>query len=618
MGSRNTTALLEGLEAAIGGLCRGASAFERARAATLGEVDPAYRPSARNLLHYLSLRQQDLRPLQAELSSLGLSSLGRLEAHAMATLNAVLATLNALRGRPAPAIGEDEAPVDFWSGPERLAEHTRRLLGPDPANRKVRVMVTVPSEAADNALLVRELLRAGMDTMRINCAHDDVQAWRRMAENLRLAEREVGRPCRILIDLAGPKLRTGAIAPLDHVVKIKPKRDGRGSIVGPARIWLTPDEAPEPAPPGADSALPIAGGMLRAAMVGDVIHLEDARGRDRLVTVVERVGRSLWVHAVQALQAAQGAEVHVLRDDRAAWSGTIGRLPPSPLPILLERGDTLVLTRRTDPGGPARRNEAGEIIKAARIPCSLPAVFDYVKPGERIWFDDGKIGGTVTVNSGEEIAVEITMVGPKGGRLRSEKGINLPDTDLAIPALTEKDLDDLSSMVGVADLVGLSFVRRPEDIFLLEDHLARLEAEHLGIVLKIENRLAFDHLPQLLLAALRSPPVGVMVARGDLAVEVGFDRLAEVQEEILWLCEAAHVPVIWATQVLEAMAKTGMPSRAEVSDAAMSGRAECVMLNKGPYIVEAVDFLGEVLERMDEHQSKKTAMLRRLAVSRMA
>ena len=109
-----------------------------------------------------------------------------------------------------------------------------------------------------------------------------------------------------------------------------------------------------------------------------------------------------------------------------------------------------------------------------------------------------------------------------------------------------------------------------------------------------------------------------MVARGDLAVEMGFERLAEVQEEILWLCEAAHVPVVWATQVLETMAQTGRPSRAEVTDAAMSGRAECVMLNKGPHVVEAVRFLDDVLRRMQRHQKKKRAMLRKLSISELS
>jgi pyruvate kinase len=102
------------------------------------------------------------------------------------------------------------------------------------------------------------------------------------------------------------------------------------------------------------------------------------------------------------------------------------------------------------------------------------------------------------------------------------------------------------------------------------------------------------------------------IGRGDLAVELGYERLAEVQEEILWLAEAAHVPVIWATQVLESLAKTGQPSRAEITDAAMGERAECVMLNKGPHIVEAITALDDILLRMEAHQHKKRAMLRKL------
>jgi pyruvate kinase len=170
-------------------------------------------------------------------------------------------------------------------------------------------------------------------------------------------------------------------------------------------------------------------------------------------------------------------------------------------------------------------------------------------------------------------------------------------------------------VVGFADMVALSFLRSPEDVLTLEERLHELDAGHLGIVLKVENAAAFRNLPRILLASLRSPPVGVMVARGDLAVEVGFERLSEVQEEILWLCEAAHVPVVWATQVLEGLAKAGAPSRAEVSDAVMSSRTECVMLNKGPRIVSTVEFLVNILGRMEEHHDKRMALLRRLSVS---
>ena len=120
------------------------------------------------------------------------------------------------------------------------------------------------------------------------------------------------------------------------------------------------------------------------------------------------------------------------------------------------------------------------------------------------------------------------------------------------------------------------------------------------LVLKIETRLAVENLPQLIVQCAGRRPMAVMIARGDLAVELGFGRLSEIQEEILWLCDAAHVPVIWATQVLDNFVTDGVPTRAEATDAAMSQRAECVMLNKGPFLVDAVTFLKDVLRRMEQ------------------
>lgn len=214
-----------------------------------------------------------------------------------------------------------------------------------------------------------------------------------------------------------------------------------------------------------------------------------------------------------------------------------------------------------------------------------------------------------------ELRVRITAVPPGGAKLRAAKDINLPDTEITAPALGEEDRERLDWAARHADLVGMSFVQRPEDVLRLEAELDRRGRPDMGILLKIETALAFQRLPELLFAGLRSPPLGVMVARGDLAAEVGYARLAEVQEEILWLCEAAHVPVVWATQVLDSMARTGLPSRAEVTDAAMGVRTECVMLNKGPHIVATVQFLAGVLERMQEHHAKKSSQMRRLRIA---
>jgi pyruvate kinase len=132
------------------------------------------------------------------------------------------------------------------------------------------------------------------------------------------------------------------------------------------------------------------------------------------------------------------------------------------------------------------------------------------------------------------------------------------------------------------------------------------------LIVKVETAQAIENLPAIIARGRGRQPFGIMIARGDLAVEVGFRRMAEIQEEILWLAEAAHVPVIWATQVLERVVKKGRPSRGEVTDAAMGDRAECVMLNKGPFVVDGVGVLSDLLQRMQGHIHKKTPLLRAL------
>jgi pyruvate kinase len=199
----------------------------------LDEVRSNYRESARNFLQYLALRRHDLRPLQLRLAPLGLSSLGRAESHVLAAIDAVLGVLRRLADPSWQTSSEKAEVVDFANGQRLLSEHTETLFGSAPKGRGVRIMVTMPSEAAENYLLVQNLLQQGMDCMRVNCAHDDAAAWLRVIEHLRQAKRSLGRPCRIVIDLAGPKLRTGPLEPGPSVVRIRPRRalKGRGYFV---------------------------------------------------------------------------------------------------------------------------------------------------------------------------------------------------------------------------------------------------------------------------------------------------------------------------------------------------------------------------------------------------
>lgn len=594
--------------------------LERELADLIARAPPERSASARNLVHYLALRRRDLRSLQHQLADLGLSSLGRAESHVLSNLTSVLEVLGTLSGAPVPPASAAGHP-SRESGQAILAARTHALLGP-PANssRSVRIMVTMPSEAAADPGLIHALVEHGMECLRINCAHDDPAAWGRMLDALERAKRATGKPCKALMDLAGPKLRTGAVEPGPRVTSWKPHWNELGQLEEPARLWLTPDQEPELPPLEADTVLPLDGAWLSTLEEGDRIKLVDLRGKSRTITVGGAAGRSRWATSTQLafIDAGIPFKLHPARqerqlDERAAT--TRPTLPPLSQALVLRTDDVLILTRDPTPGRPVTRSPDGRLSAPAVIPCTLPEIFTDVRPGESIWFDDGKIAGIIVETSPSAMKVRILNAPAPGKKLRADKGINLPESHLSLPALTPKDLLDLDFIAERADVVGLSFVHRPQDIEDLQAEILKRTRRPLGIVLKIETRRAFANLPWLLLTSLASDPVGVMIARGDLAVECGYERLAEVQEEILWLCEAAHVPAIWATQVLETLNKKGQPSRAEITDAAMGERAECVMLNKGPHILEAVRVLDDILTRMRLHQEKKVALLRALSVS---
>ena len=447
--------------------------------------------SGQNLAAYLALRQRDLRPLQAALMPWGLSSLGRSESRVLANLDAVIATLAAIVQEDKTHLPKRPPLSTFFRGERLLNDNAEALFGQPSPRRRVRIMVTLSTEAAHDYGFVRDLLQRGMNCVRINCARDTPSDWEVMIAHVRRAEQESGHACKVLMDLGGPKARTG------QVVLPEPKQRLHG-------------------------------------------------------------------------------------------------------------GERILLTRET----PAVSQQY-----PVQVECQLPEVLDQLQVGAEVWIDEGKLGTQVEAILPAGLLLCVTHARDKGERLRSGKGLNFPGTELHLSPLTEKDTLDLDFIAHHADIVGYSFVQEAADIDLLQQELRQRQdkqAQPLALVAKIETPRAVRNLPELIVHAAGKQPLGVMIARGDLAVEIGYERLAEIQEEMLWVCEAAHVPVIWATKVLENFVSKGTPSRAEMTDAAMAERAECVMLNKGPYVVEAVTVLDHVLTRMQEHQIKKTPQLREL------
>ena len=589
-----------------------ANALESEYAADLAAVHPEFGAGARNLVHYLALRQSDISELQEGLTALGLSSLRRAERNVMGSVRAVLTALQKLSHETGVDTDLEHESLQLRS---RAADaHKAAILGDRPAGRDVSIMVTLPTETEQNSELVSGMIAAGMNIARINCAHDDAATWEAMVANVRAASAEAEIDCRILMDLAGPKLRTGGLRPGPRVIHIRPRRDPLGRVIAPRHIRFMPDDILQRGTKAA--VIPVPRECIELAEEGDELHFKDTRGKKRRLKVIRKDAKGLVLESYKGAYIATGTKLRLMQQRAGEkLEYRVGELPPIEQPILLRVGDTLILHSSNVPGTPAKEDKEGNISKAAHIACQQPEVFEFVAAGDPISLNDGKISGIVKSANEDQLEVEITKAKPTGSNLRGNRGINFPNSDIRLPGLTATDKANLSFVVENADAVSLSFVREPADIMLLQKELRHYPDNAPGLVIKVETKRGCKNLPRLLLTAMRSYPAAVMIARGDLAVECGWERLAELQEEILWFCEAAQLPVMWATQVLEQQTKKGQPSRAEISDAAMAQRADCVMLNKGPHILAAIRMLDDILRRMQKHQYKKTARMRKLSFS---
>ena len=252
---------------------------------------------------------------------------------------------------------------------------------------------------------------------------------------------------------------------------------------------------------------------------------------------------------------------------------------------------------RLDTGGPAWLYPAGQTPPkkpGPLVPVDLPELFGAVKPGDQILLDDGRLGLRIVKVKGELIETQVE----NGGLLRSHKGINLPGVDLAIPGFTAKDAADLAfGLQQAVDAVAVSFVRSAADIESVRAAIAKHAPGRSPLVIaKLERPQALEHLDEILLAA-----DGVMVARGDLGVEMPPERVPLAQKRIIQAAQAASKLVITATQMLDSMISQPLPTRAEASDVANAvfDGTDAVMLSAetaaGSYPVESLAMMERIV-----------------------
>ncbi len=605
---------LRSINEVVSEIIKKAQHLEHRYSEEISEVHPYYTKSAQNLIHYLAFRSFDIDQLQGKLRGLGLPSLTHIEGHVMHSLLSIKTIINHLMGKQKVEL--KKGAITLESSRKIRAKNTRLLFGYKSKFRDTRIMVTLPGTATEDPKFLQKLLKAGMNIARINCAHDDSQVWGQLIEGLEASKKSLKKQCKVMMDLGGPKLRTGPIAEGPKVIHISPLKNAFGRVVTPARIWIAPQDVPPP-DDTADAVLPIGENLIRKIKRKSTIYFTDSRGKKCKIFVFRKEGPGKWGLCKDSAYIESGTKMEVRRHKKSGKEDIyVGELLPLEQFLLLKTGDTLLLTRQSEQGQNASYDGNGTLIKPACVSCTLPEVFDYVKVGEPIFFDDGKIEGTVQDVNSDHLSIKITHTKEIGSKLKADKGINLPESDLGIGGLTAKDREDMQFVVKHANAVNFSFVNTPADVKEMQELIEELQG-NIGIILKIETQKAYKNMPRILLRAMHTYPVGVMIARGDLAIETGWKNFASIQEEILRICEAAHIPDIWATQVLESMTKKGIPTRAEITDASMAQRAECVMLNKGVYIEKAVKLLDKILSKMQRYQKKQETILPRLGDAEM-
>ncbi len=555
---------------------------------------PKHQFGARNLAHYLGLRRRDIRRLQLALAAAGLSSLGRSEGHVRDTVLRLCAWL----------AGEKDAvadPLDRARAESLLHENTYALFGPRSTERHVFIMLTAPDAVQVTEKWATEVIRAGADVLRINGAHESPAEWSAIAATFKARAAAEGKQGRIFVDLPGPKLRTEIRTLEDAVIHLPRCKDRLGRTVAATEVLLVGEHR-------GGSDVPVPPEWLDRLKPGDTISFTDTAGRTRTLTVRGPRGTAVLAECDRSLYLRSGLSLEWRRGNSVKGSGVIGRLPRRPKVLELSSGDTFLLNatgRSDDPS-------------AQVLTFPEPALLEQVQPSERVILDDGKIVAIAQSRGRDGLVCAVQHAVKSPTRLRSGKGIAFPDSTLAVPHLGSQDEAALTFALEHADGVGVSFVNSARDVALVGERIRAARRPGFGMILKLETRGVLRNLPGILFEALKYDPVGLMIARGDLAVELSFERLAEIQEELLCFGEACHLPVIWATQVLDSAAQTGVPTRAEVTDAAMAMRAECVMLGKGPHIATATRMLADIIQKMEAHQFKRRSMLRPLAVAAVA
>ena len=386
----------------------------------------------------------------------------------MESLSTITATLERLTGVPAAPYPRPEA---LTLGQRTIRAEREKIFGAPSEAHIQGLMATIPDAAADDPRLVRDLMHAGMGCARIDCSQSGPARWCEIIVNIRIAERELDRPCKIVMDAAGARARVAEVS----------------------------------------------GQEKRRVVKGEII---------------------------------------VLTDD-------IAHAP--------KRG--------------------------VSFSCVPPGIASRLSLGDRVWINDGRIAAQVVAHSGETAHLEIVATRPKGDKIKTNKSVRFAGVDLAPLAAGRLQEETLDFIAENADACITSLVRTRDDVAKLQRQLRERRGGQaaMPIILAIETAQAAEGLAQLIAQAASGNPTAVMLAEADLSIELGAERMAHLRGQLVRTCRAAHVPIAWTTAALDSLVKEGIPARAAAASVLAGSDYDCIRLDSGPNLVEALAFVMDVL-----------------------
>lgn len=502
----------------------------------------------------------------------------------------------------------------FYKGVIRLLlENRHQLPGAQHPFRSTRMMVTLPLHAATDYDFVLHLIQSGMDCARIDCSLHHRDIWECMIDNVRRAELEAKRNCKILMELSGHgvNLQVQEAGP-DHPTISLMLSDDDDS---PRHVLLCNAQMPDYQPQVLDArclgVFAIPARLHREIKVGDRLRWLDRRGKTQCLHILSQRYDGCWLAACSkklGLQAGVIVDWLALQDSgqyRFQEKFSIGKRIAGSMDVILFEGDRVLLQPNGKDSKFTVANQAG-LPEIQPLACTWSPILSHIQIGDHCLLADGQVHARVVSTALGSLLLRVTRSKPHGVQLGQGQRIRFPGSAHPLGCLSDKDRRDLDWIAAQADMVACSFISSPAQLQMLQQELSSRNAVTHAIVVRICSQRCIENLQAMMELSRNTYRLGVIVGTDSCSDDVIATEQASAEAALMQMCARAHLPVVWDSHELNALPELGVFTRQQLQQAMKSPHIHGLSLRHGPYLLRAVRTVDVILsERFaSEHLSE--------------